>query len=100
MPVDRTWPHHHGHVHGPLALDMIDWSLVTGLVLHKVPVAMVLMAMMIGEHVPQKWAWAFLVMFGLCPSVGMAAFDWMFHNMEAADGLPLLVRCKVVLWGF
>ena len=87
MPVIEHGHDHYGHVHGPLALDMIDWSLVTGLVLHKVPVAMVLMAMMIGEHVPQKWAWALLVMFGLCPSVGMAAFDWMFHNMETVDGL-------------
>ena len=75
----------HGHVHGPLAMDMIDWSLVSGLVLHKVPVAMVLMAMMVGEHVPRRWAWALLVVFGLCPSVGMLAFDRMFHNMVPSD---------------
>ena len=45
--------HHDGHVHGPLAFDMIDWGLVIGLVLHKVPVAMVLMAMMQEQHVPR-----------------------------------------------
>ena len=85
MPVIDHGHDHHGHVQGPLAMDMIDWSLVSGLVLHKVPVAMVLMAMMVGEHVPRRWAWALLAVFGLCPSVGMASFDRMFHNMATAD---------------
>ena len=85
MPVIDHGHTHHGHVHGPLALDMIDWSLVSGLVLHIVTVALVLMGMMIGEHVAEKWAWGLLALFGLCPSLGIAAFDWMFHNMEAAE---------------
>ena len=52
LVMDHDHHHHEGHVHGPLALDMIDWGLVMALVLHKVPVAMVLMARMQEQHVP------------------------------------------------
>ena len=73
MPVlDHSGHHHHeGHVHGPLSLDMIDWGLVTGLVLHKVPVAMVLMAMMIEQHVPKR--------------TEVAAFEWTAPCEEWVD---------------
>lgn len=85
MPVlDHTHhAHHQGHVHGPLSLDLIDWGLVTGLVLHKVPVAMVLMAMMMEQHVPRRMGWIVLVAFGLAPTLGMLAFDSVFHLLSA-----------------
>lgn len=79
MPVVGSYEHHVGHVHGPLALDIIDWGLVTGLVLHKVPVSMVLMAMMVESHVPRRQAWWGLVIFGLAPLAGMASFGGLLH---------------------
>ena len=90
--------HHEGHVHGPLALDMIDWGLVTGLVLHKVPVAMVLMAMMIEQHVPKRTAWIVLMGFGLSPLVGMLTFEALFHTMPAdlAAVFPAWMQALVV----
>lgn len=85
MPVIAHDHSPHAHAHGVLAIDMIDWGLVSGLMLHKVPVAMVLMAMMIGEHVPKLWAWGLLVLFGLCPSLGMMLFDLMLHHVDTAN---------------
>ena len=90
--------HHEGHVHGPLALDMIDWGLVVGLVLHKVPVAMVLMAMMIEQHVPKRTAWIVLIAFGLSPLVGMLTFEGLFHNLphDMALVFPAWMQALVV----
>ena len=75
--------HHEGHVHGPLNLDMIDWGLVIGLVLHKIPVAMVLMAMMVERHVPRNTAWLVLVGFGLSPLVGMLFYEVLHHGVPS-----------------
>jgi zinc and cadmium transporter len=99
MPVLEHSHHDHaGHVHGPLSIDMIDWGLVTGLVLHKVPVAMVLMAMMIEQHVPKRTAWLVLAAFGLSPLVGMLAFEGMFHALpsELAVVFPSWMQALVV----
>ena len=100
MPVMDHSHHvnHEGHVHGPLALDMIDWGLVVGLVLHKVPVAMVLMAMMIEQHVPKRTAWIVLIAFGLSPLVGMLAFKGLFHNLphDIAVVFPAWMQALVV----
>ena len=100
MPVlDHSGHHHHeGHVHGPLSLDMIDWGLVTGLVLHKVPVAMVLMAMMIEQHVPKRTSWLVLAGFGLSPLLGMLAFEGIFHGLSAdiAVVFPACMQALVV----
>ncbi len=82
MPV--VGPGHHGeHVHGPMGFEAIDWGLVVGLVMHKVPVAMVLMAMMQEQHVPRKIAWWVLAAFGLSPLAGMLVFEGIVHGISA-----------------
>jgi len=97
MPVVGHDHHHHeGHVHGPLALDMIDWGLVIGLVLHKVPVSMVLMAMMQEQHVPRRVAWGVLVAFGLTPLAGMLAFEGIVHNVSQ-DWIAIFPACMQAL---
>jgi len=99
MPVlDHSHHDHAGHVHGPLSADMIDWGLVTGLVLHKVPVAMVLMAMMIEQHVPKRTAWLVLAAFGLSPLFGMLAFEGIFHTLpaELSSVFPAWMQALVV----
>ena len=100
MPVlDHTGHvHHDGHVHGPLSVDMVDWGLVTGLVLHKIPVAMVLMAMMIEQHVPKRTAWIVLGFFGLSPLLGMATSEGVIHSMspDVAKMFPACAQALVV----
>jgi len=53
------------------------------LVMHKVPVAMVLMAMMQEQHVPRKIAWWVLAAFGLSPLAGMLVFEGIVHGISA-----------------
>ena len=100
MPVlDHTGHvHHDGHVHGPLSVDMVDWGLVTGLVLHKIPVAMVLMAMMIEQYVPKRTAWIILGFFGLSPLLGMATSEGVIHSMssDVAKMFPACAQALVV----
>ena len=83
MPVIGPHVHHEGHVHGPLSLDLIDWGLTVGLILHKVPVAMVLMAMMLEQHVPKRTAWLVLAGFGVSPALGMLSADMVYHALDA-----------------
>lgn len=100
MPVidHGAHAHHHNHVHGPLSMDVIDWGLVVGLVLHKVPVAMVLMAMMIEQHVPRRISWVVLAFFGLSPLLGMAAFDALYHTLpkDMLSAFPAAMQAMVV----
>ena len=83
MPVIGPHVHHEGHIHGPLSLDLIDWGLTLGLILHKVPVAMVLMAMMLEQHVPKRTAWLVLAGFGVSPALGMLSSDMVYHALDA-----------------
>ena len=80
MPVIGPHVQHEGHVHAPLSLDLIDWGLTVGLILHKVPVAMVLMAMMVEQHVPKRTAWLVLAGFGVSSALGMLSADMVYHN--------------------
>ena len=98
MPVVGGHEHHAGHVHGPLALDLVDWGLMIGLVLHKVPVSMVLMAMMVESHVPRRQAWLVLVFFGLAPLAGMVIFEGLLHWLpsELMVSFPGMMQAMVV----
>ena len=91
--------YHEGHVHGPLHMDAIDWGLITGLVLHKVPVAIVLMAMMIERHVPKLWAWGILVIFGLSPLVGMASFESIVESSDLDQSSQMLGVAQALVVG-
>mgnify|MGYP006265151687 CR=1 FL=1 len=82
MPVVHHNHDHHGHAHGPLSMHSIDWRLAIGLVLHKVPVAMVLMAMMLEQHTPKRLAWLALGLFGLAPLAGMALNSAVANNLS------------------
>ncbi len=83
MPVVGPHVHNEGHVHGPLSLELINWGLTAGLILHKVPVAMVLMAMMLEQHVPKRTAWLVLAAFGVSPALGMLSADMVYHSLDA-----------------
>jgi energy-converting hydrogenase Eha subunit A len=87
MPV-LNHAHHdldHVHAHGMFSLEVLDWGLLTGLMLHKLPVAMVLMAMMLEQHVPKRTAWTILALFGLTPLLGMGVFEAVIHRLEGVD---------------
>lgn len=85
MPVVQHDHAHHGHSHGMLFMHDIDWRLAIGLVLHKVPVAMVLMAMMLEQHTPKRLAWLALGLFGLAPLAGMALNSAVAHSLNLND---------------
>ena len=69
-----------------------------GLVLHKVPVSMVLMAMMVESHVPRRQAWLVLVFFGLAPLAGMVIFEGLLHWLpsELMVSFPGMMQAMVV----
>ena len=98
MPVIGPHAHHEGHIYGPLSLDLIDWRLTVGLILHKVPVAMVLMAMMLERHVPKRTAWLVLAGFGMSPALGMLSADVVCHAMaaNAAAEVTFMLQALVV----
>ena len=84
MPVVHAHVHegHVHHHHGLFNLQDLDMGLLTGLVLHKFPVAMVLMAMMVEQHVPKKLAWTLLLAFGLTPMLGMGLHEVLIHTLH------------------
>ena len=51
--------------------------------MHKVPVAMVLMAMMVDQHVPKRTAWLVLAGFGVSPALGILSADVVYHSLDA-----------------
>lgn len=99
MPVIGPHVHHEGLVHGPLSKDLIDWGLTVGLILHKVPVAMVLMAMMLERHVPMRAAWIVLVAFGMSPALGMLSADMVYHTLDARTAVEFTSMLQAVVVG-
>ena len=72
---------------------MIDWGLVSGLVLH---------TSCHGPHGDDDWrarsqtvGLGVLVLFGLCPSLGMMLFDLMLHHVDTATD-RLAGQCRAV----
>ncbi|HBP44627.1 MAG TPA: hypothetical protein DD635_01900 [Flavobacteriales bacterium] len=69
---------HHGqlHLHG---IEGVDMTLLVGLILHKLPVALVLMGMMDALGIKRSSRWLAIVVFGLMPLTGMLLYDVMVH---------------------
>lgn len=65
---------HFGHMH-LTGIESIDATLMFGLILHKFPVALVLMSMLDAFGVSRAKQWSALVFFGLTPLLGMLVYS-------------------------
>jgi zinc transporter ZupT len=73
---------HSGHVH-LTGIESIDSTLLVGLILHKFPVALVLMSMLDAFGVSRGKQWAGLVFFGLTPMLGMLFYNGLLQSNES-----------------
>jgi len=89
--------HHHGdHGHG-IPMGAIDGTLLTGLALHHIPVALVLMGLFQASGVPAARRWVLISLFGAMPLLGMGLFEWLVHSPFAwADALPGIAGSIVI----
>ena len=89
---------HAGHVHVHVAdLASLDWQLLLGLGLHKLPVALVLMALMHGLGVGVWKRWTMLIIFGLMPLAGMGLYDVLIHSGASwVNTLPMVTQGLVI----
>jgi len=79
---------HAGHVH-LTGIETIDSTLLVGLILHKFPVALVLMSMLDAFGVSRAKQWGALIFFGLTPMFGMLIYDSILHSSSSiASALP------------
>ena len=69
---------HHGHVHLH-GIEGVDMALLMGLILHKLPVALVLMGMLDALGIKRSSRWLAMVVFGLMPLAGMLLYDVLIH---------------------
>ncbi len=69
---------HHHHHHADMA--SLDWPLLLGLALHKLPVALVLMSLLSGLRTSHLAQWALITFFGLMPIAGMLAYEALVHS--------------------
>jgi len=82
--------HHHGHVHAS-GVEELDMALFFGLVLHKFPVALVLMGMLNAFGMSALGRWTVMVAFGLMPFFGMAIYEGLVHSGASwAEQVPLI----------
>lgn len=85
---------HHGHIHLH-GIEGIDVALMIGLILHKFPVALVLMGMMDALGIKRSTRWIAMLIFGLMPIAGMALYagltqaeaSWSSHIPVWSGGL-------------
>ena len=68
--------HSHVHLHG---IDGVDMALMMGLILHKLPVALVLMGMLDAIGITRSSHWLAMLVFGLMPLAGMLLHDVLVH---------------------
>ena len=71
--------HYHDHLHG-FGIDSLDQALFLGLILHKLPVALVLMGMLNAREVSIAGRWLVMVLFGLMPFLGMVLYETLVHS--------------------
>lgn len=71
--------HHHDHLHFHLEGN----ALLIGILIHKLPVALVLAGILVGSEISKWKAWLYLAIFGLMPIAGMFLGDMIIH----ADGI-------------
>ena len=86
--------HDHGHDHAHISgIEGVDTVLLLGLVLHKFPVALVLMGMMQALGASRKVSWMTLIAFGLMPLLGMLIYEGLIHSgAHWADHIPLVTN--------
>lgn len=70
---------HHGHVHLS-GIEQLDQALFLGLILHKLPVALVLMGMLHAHGVRISRRWGVMVLFGIMPFLGMLLYEALVHS--------------------
>ena len=87
MPLSSeglTDPAHHGHDHAGhvhlTGIETIDSTLLVGLILHKFPVALVLMSMLDAFGVKRSSQWLALAFFGLTPMLGMLFYKFLLDS--------------------
>ena len=69
--------HGHLHLHG---IEGVDTALMMGLILHKLPVAFVLMGMLDALGIKRSSRWLAMLVFGLMPLAGMLLYDVLVHS--------------------
>ena len=81
MPLHRVNHDHanHGHVHLH-GIEGVDMALMMGLILHKLPVALVLMGMLDALGIKRSSRWLAILVFGLMPLTGMMLYDVLVHS--------------------
>lgn len=80
---------HHGHVHLH-GIEGVDMALLMGLILHKLPVALVLMGMLDALGIKCSSRWLAMVVFGLMPLTGMLLYDVLIHaGASWSENIPV-----------
>ena len=83
---------HHGHVHLH-GIEGVDMALLMGLILHKLPVALVLMGMLDALGIKRSSRWLSMVVFGLMPLTGMLLYDVLVHaGASWSENIPVWSR--------
>lgn len=88
---------HHGHIHVH-GIDGVDLALMIGLILHKFPVALVLMGMMDALGIKRSTRWMAMVFFGLMPIAGMVLYSGL-TQMDAEWSAKIPVWSGGILIG-
>lgn len=88
--------HDHGHDHSHVHLD--GDSLLIGIIIHKLPVAMVLAGMLLSAGLKSGIRWGLLLIFGLMPVAGLVLSDMLLHH-SGVDMNALITGLSGVLIG-
>jgi hypothetical protein len=88
--------HDHGHDHGHVNLD--GDSLLIGILIHKLPVAMVLAGMLLSSGLKAGYRWTLIALFGLMPVFGLLLTDVLI-NHSGIDMNILITALSGVLIG-
>ena len=88
--------HDHGHDHSHVHLD--GDSLLIGIIIHKLPVAMVLAGMLLSAGLKSGIRWGLLLVFGLMPVAGLLLSDLLLHH-SGVDMNMLITGLSGVLIG-
>lgn len=88
--------HDHGHDHGHVHLD--GDSLLIGILIHKLPVAMVLAGMLLSSGLKAGYRWTLIALFGLMPVFGLILTDVLI-NHSGLDMNLLITALSGVLIG-
>lgn len=97
MPLTEAAGHaHEGHSHA-VAWSDLNAALLIGLVLHKFPVALVLMGMMHALGLDRVKRWIIVLIFGLMPMLGMLAYEGLVHSSATWAGEVPLVAGGVLI---